>query len=126
VQANGEVRVLIGGRDLVDLARAAELPQATADGHPGLAGSYAGLTASEWRDLREEEDDGRTTVLGCTCRVAACWPLRVSIRRLGGTVEWSDFHQPCRAWSYEALGPFLFKSEEYDREVAAVLRRAKP
>ena len=123
---SGEVRVLIGGRDLIDLVRAVELPQATADGQGELAGSYRGLTPAQWARLREEADDGRVTVFGCECGEPECWPLRVHVRRLGGTVEWSGFQQPHRPWSYEALGPFLFHAEQYDREVAAVLRRAKP
>lgn len=120
---NGEVRVLIGGSDLIDLVREVELPQATADGQPDLAGSYAGLTPAEWAEAQPDEL-GRVTVVGCDCGVAECWPLRVRIRRRGGTVEWSDFEQPYRNWSYEALGSFLFRTEEYDREVAAILARA--
>jgi hypothetical protein len=42
------VEVRIDGRDLLDLVRAVELPQATADGQPELAGSYGGLTPDAW------------------------------------------------------------------------------
>jgi hypothetical protein len=120
---DGEVRVLIGGRDLVDLVRAIELPAITRAARTDIAGSYAGLTPAEWADA-QPNDDGRVTVLGCDCGVAECWPLRVRVRRLGGTVEWSDFEGPLASGGYEALGPFLFNVEQYDREVAAILARA--
>jgi hypothetical protein len=37
------VQILIDGRDLIDLVRAIELPFATAEGHPDIAGGYSGL-----------------------------------------------------------------------------------
>lgn len=123
---SAEVRVLIGGRDLIDLAREAELPDATDDGEPGLAGAYRGLRPDQWVDLPEQYGDGRAAVLGCVCGEVGCWPLRVRIRRLGGTVVWSDFDQPNRGWSCDTLGPFVFLTEEYDRAVAAVARAAAP
>lgn len=120
---DGEVRVLVGGRDLIDLVREVELRGVTRAEQAEIAGSYAGLTPAEWADA-QPNDDGRVTVLGCDCGVAECWPLRVRIRRLGGTVEWSDFEGPLSSGGYEALGPFLFRADEYDREIAAILARA--
>jgi hypothetical protein len=59
-------------------------------------------------------------VLGCTCGVSECWPLLVRITRKGGTVVWSDFRQPNRAWKHERLGPFTFAREQYEAALAAV------
>jgi hypothetical protein len=44
-----EVRVLIDGRDLVDLAREVEAPWARADGQPQTAGADSGLWPGAWR-----------------------------------------------------------------------------
>lgn len=118
---DNSVDVLIDGRRLVDLVRAVELPQAVANGQPELAGSYAGLHPSEWADLPEQWADGKAAVLGCSCGVTACWPLRVRITRTAATVTWRDFEQPNRHWSYTKLGPFRFEAAKYDRAVADLL-----
>jgi hypothetical protein len=47
------VRILIDGRDLIDLVRPIELPFARAEGHPELAGGYDGLLPRDWIDLPE-------------------------------------------------------------------------
>ena len=60
---DGEVRVLIGGRDLIDLVREVELSGATGAVQTDIAGSYAGLTPAEWADA-QPNGDGRVTVLG--------------------------------------------------------------
>ena len=120
------VQVLINGRDLLDRVRAVELPQATADGQPDLAGSYEGLAPHQWIELPERGEDGSAAVYRCgDCGELGCWPLRVRIVRRGGTVTWRDFQQPHRGWTYERLGPFTFREDEYDRAVAGVAKRAK-
>jgi hypothetical protein len=118
------VHVFIDGRDLLELVRRVELPQAAADAQPELAVSYQGLSPEEWKDLPEQYGDGRAAVLCCECGEAACWPLRVRITWRKDTVVWSDFEQPHRGWTYEKLGPFVFRREEYERAVAAVAGRA--
>ncbi|HEY0038918.1 MAG TPA: hypothetical protein VGB66_19635, partial [Longimicrobium sp.] len=102
------VHVTIDGRDLVDLLRRIELPAATADGHPEIAGSYRGLSPYEWEALPELEDDGRVAVLGCECGEVGCWPFQVRISWRPATVLWSDFHGPGRNCDYTALGRFIF------------------
>lgn len=113
------VDVLIDGRDLRELVRAVELLQATADDQPDLAGSYEAIPLEEWPRPRAGERE-RVTVLGCSCGVTECWPLRVRITVRPGTVVWSDFQQPNRGWTYEGLGPFTFAREPYETAVAAV------
>jgi hypothetical protein len=115
------IHVLIDGRALIDRAREVELPQATADGQPDLAGSYQALTRAQWEATPEQHGYGRATVLGCICGEPGCWPLRVRIRWRGDTVTWSDFTQPYRGWSYEGLGPFVFSREQYRHAVAHAL-----
>jgi len=115
------VHIRIDGRDLIDRIRAIELPQATGDGQPELAGSYGYLEPGDWPDVREGKEE-LVTVLGCDCGVVECWPLRARMRRRGGVVVWSHFQQPNRGWTYERLGPFTFREAEYDRAVASVAK----
>jgi hypothetical protein len=115
-----EVRVLIDGRDLVDLARDAEAADASADGQPQLAGSYSGLHPSHWRELPERYGDGRAAVLACECGEPGCWPLRARISIGAETVSWSDFEQPHRGWCHDGLGPFVFDRAAYESAIASV------
>ncbi|HEU4561888.1 MAG TPA: hypothetical protein VFS20_28945 [Longimicrobium sp.] len=105
----------------MERVRAVELPQATADGQPDVAGSYAWLAADQWTEFPDFDGDRRVAVLGCVCGVAECWPLLVRITRRGGTVTWSDFRQPHRGWTYDRLGPFTFRESDYDRAFAQVV-----
>jgi len=116
-----EVRVLIDGRDLVDLVRQVEAPWAAADGAPQLAGRYSGLWPGAWRELPERDGCGRVAVLACECGEVGCWPLHVRITVSVSTVTWSGFAQPHRpAWRYDGLGPFVFDRAAYERAVHAV------
>ena len=118
------VQVLIDGRDLLDRVKEVELPQATADGQPDLAGSYQGLTPEQWEALPEQYGDGRAAVLGCVCGEVGCWPFRVRITWRNDTVTWSGFQQKNRGWSYEQLGPFVFAREQYEAAVARAIASA--
>jgi len=119
------VQVLIDGRDLLDRVKEVELPQATADGQPDLAGSYQGLTPEQWEALPEQYGDGRAAVLGCICGEVGCWPFRVRITWRSDTVTWSDFQQQNRGWSHETLGPFVFAREQYEAAVARAVAGAE-
>jgi hypothetical protein len=121
--AGEEVRILVDGRDLLELVRRIELPQATADGQPDLAASYEVLGPERWEQLTDLDDDNRVAVFGCNCGVVECWPLRVRITVKNGTVVWSDFEQPNRAWEYLRLGPFVFQREQYEQAVRSATRR---
>jgi hypothetical protein len=114
-----EVRVLIDGRDLVDIVRDAEARWAKQDGQPQLAGSYSGLWPELWDALPEQYGDGSAAVLGCECGEPGCWPLRVRITISETTVTWDAFSQPHRpAWRYEGIGPFVFSRADYDAALA--------
>jgi hypothetical protein len=120
------VHVLIDGRDLIDIVRSVEGTFAAAEGHPKLAGAYAGLQPEEWANLPEQYGDGRAAVLACECLEVGCWPLRAKITVEAATVTWSDFEQPHRAWTYESLGPFRFDRTEYEQEIARITAAERP
>jgi hypothetical protein len=127
-ELDGEVvRILIDGRDLVDLVRPIELPFATAEGHPDIAGGYDGLLPHDWVDLPERYGDGRAALLACAgCGEPGCWPLRARVDADPDKVTWSDFQQPHRPdWSYASFGPFVFDRAQYDEEVARVRARVR-
>lgn len=74
-----ELRVLVDEVDLVELVSRVELVDAEREGHPDVAGGYAGLAARRLRGrLRDhllgDEDSHlycgpreKTVLLGCTC-----------------------------------------------------------
>lgn len=129
------VQVDIRTRPLLELVRAAELPLATADGQPELAGRYEQAIIFGWRDdpppamhyLGATGSDRacgaaeKTLLLGCICGEEGCWPLLARIEVGPRRVTWSAFEQPYRPhwdyglklvfdrWAYEdalaALGP---------------------
>lgn len=114
-----EVRVLIDGRDLVEIIRNVEARWAEQDGQPQLAGAYSGLWPELWVRLPEQYGDERAAVLGCECGEPGCWPLRVRISISETTVTWDAFSQPCRpAWRYDGVGPFVFSRSDYDAAIA--------
>ena len=124
------VIIFVNGRNLLDLAKEAELPYATRDGNPELAGSYVGLPAEavflpSRRFLgnpaeRYDDWEGRISVLGCGCGVVGCWPLQARIEATEDRVTWRDFRQPHRRrWSHAALGPFAFDRIAYEAELRA-------
>lgn len=130
-----EVRLLIDGVDLVELARLSEAPLASAEGLPEIAGEYAGLPARSVLPpnrhfLGEPEAyfsyNGRTQLLACKCGEPGCWPLTCRIEVSPSTVRWHDFFQPFRAvggsrrpWHYEDLGPFTFAPVQYEEALRA-------
>jgi hypothetical protein len=121
-----EVRIRVDGRDLVDVVREIELPQATADGQPQIAGTYRGLAAWQWEGFPDVSGDGHAALLGCECGEVGCWPLEARISRQGDTVVWSDFRQPYREnWDFSALGPFVFPAARYDAALAAITAEAE-
>ena len=121
------VHIVIDGADLRDLVRQVELPFATAEGNPDIAGGYEGLSPREWLELPERyEMDERAAVLACKCGEVGCWPLRVRIEEQEAAVVWQDFQQPYRRdWSYDRFGPFRFDRAQYLAEVARIQARAR-
>lgn len=117
------VAAFVNGRNLVDILREVELPFATREGKPDLAGSYVGLPPEEiflpsLRLLGEPATyydyfDGKIAVLGCVCGEVGCWPFLVRITIRDDVVLWSDFEQPHRAWRYDEMRPFVFDLAQY-------------
>ena len=129
------VHVIINGRDLIEILRDIELPFATREGHPRIAGAYSGLPAHRVffpsrHFLGEPEpiysdSEGRTFVLECECGEPGCWPLAVRIELREREVIWSDFRQPHRRshskageWRYDALSSFTFDRQLYERALS--------
>lgn len=136
------VHILVDGRDLLQWLAAIELPSATAEGHPEIAGAYDGLAADArvlppsehflGRGVREMYSaHGKVQLLGCECGESGCWPFLARVVADEERVSWSDFEQPHRSgrgaasrWNYGQLGPFEFSRREYDEALAALGREA--
>lgn len=120
------LRIIIDGRDLCEFVREAELPFATQEGHPEIAGNYAGLPPEDVPSKHllgqpaesYNHDDGRTQVLMCDCGEPGCWPLLCRIAVDETRVRWFDFIQPHRSkssqipWQYPHL-QFEFERLQY-------------
>lgn len=98
------VDILVNGRNLVETLRELELPFATREGKPDLAGRYAGLRPADVflpssRLLGGEpmtyddhgDPEGKTAVLGCVCGEVDCWPFLVRIKLREDVVIWDGF-----------------------------------
>jgi hypothetical protein len=111
------VHLFVNGEDLLELVRKAEEPYARVDER--LAGSYFGLPPG-WvlppsrhflGQPRNDDDDldGKTFLLCCTCGVPECSPLTARVTMTDNTVTWSEFGNPNRpSWTLDQLGPFTF------------------
>jgi hypothetical protein len=129
------VHITINGRDLIEIVRNIELPFATREGSPNIAGAYSGLPAAtvffpSRHFVGEPEPlytdgDGRVYALLCECGEPGCWPLSVRIELREHEVVWSDFRQPHRGphiktgeWRYDALPSFTFDREAYEQALS--------
>ncbi|MFG1708702.1 hypothetical protein ACFLIM_36445 [Nonomuraea sp. M3C6] len=122
--------ILIDGINLIELARVVELPLASLESSPSIAGAYAGLLERDlicWPSTHflgaphlQWFSDGDTVLLGCECREWECWPLTAQVEVTEQTVTWSGFRNGRRHnWDLSALGPFVFDRQQYE----ATLRR---
>lgn len=120
-----EISILVNDGQLQDLARDAELPFAAAEGHPDLAGSYAGLSVYSIRGnaahfLGEpvapwlKAGDGTVLLLCESCGESGCWSLAARIEVTADTVMWRNFQNNSRRWDLSALGPFEFDRTQYE------------
>ena len=129
------VRIIINGRELIEIVRDIELPFATREGHADLAGAYSyfgpAITFLPSRHFLGEpvhsfaDADGRIYLLSCACGVPACWPLLAHVELREGTVVWRDFRQPYRGphvkageWRYDGFGPFVFERQSYEQALS--------
>lgn len=129
-------RILINGRELIDIVREIEQPFAEREGHPNLPGAYGyfgpmfvfsparhflGEPANDWTD-----GAGRIYVLSCNCGIPECWPLSARIEITEDKIIWSNFRQrhrgpnsPQGEWRYDKLGPFTFDRQSYEQALAS-------
>ncbi|MFI9228890.1 hypothetical protein [Streptomyces rimosus] len=80
---------------------------------------FLGAPAPEFAD----PTTGSTPVLGCSCGLWGCWPLRTVITVTPETVTWSSFRQPFRKeWGELPMGPYVFTRPAYEAALAEPLR----
>ncbi|GAA3795808.1 hypothetical protein ACFS5L_33200 [Streptomyces phyllanthi] len=62
---------------------------------------------------------GAVPVLGCSCGLWGCWPLRTLITVTPAAVTWSSFRQPYREqWGELPMGPYVFTRTLYEAALA--------
>lgn len=130
------VDIFVNGRLFLDQVREWEQPFADAEGHPGLAGSYAPILP--WQDFVDafandfqgksgyaSESGGLWVALfECECLTPGCWPLMVDLIVEPERIIWQQFMQPHRrgrygkpAWDYTGFGPFIFERAAFEAEI---------
>ena len=130
------VEIDINGISLLDMIQKIELPFASKDEQPELAGHYeylprdAVVPPSMHLFGEPEEiywvDDEKVAVLFCECGDPGCWPLIVRIKVEDNQVIWSDFEQPHRPdWDYTELGPFTFNRAQYEEQLSNPLKNRR-
>jgi hypothetical protein len=134
------VLLCVDGRNLVEILREIEKPFAEGEGHPGIAGSYAGLDAKHVTGDHLlgrptvyslcGRDGKKTPLLDCTCGCEGCWTFAARIEVSGRAVTWSDFEQVHRngelsdeVWCYDAIGILQFDKKQYLAEIRKLTAR---
>ena len=124
------IDIAIDGANLIDLVREYELPMATAEGSPDIAGGYMGIPASSHLPPSQHFlghdspglENAKSDIFWCRdCGEPGCWPLRARITRDADIITWSHFEQPHRTtddksarWAYNGFGPFTFDQSQYE------------
>jgi hypothetical protein len=133
-RGGGALRITLDGRDLSEVVGEHERRYAEAEGHPQIAGGYAGLDPRQLDGPISAHFLGgpgshlacgppeKTVLLICTCGEPGCWPLMASIEVRPDEVVWREFEQPHRRgrWSYESFGPFVFDRPQYEQALRSV------
>lgn len=121
----------LSGVPLPELVRKVELPAAHREGHPDLAGRYAGLIEGSVRwpgrhylgePVLSAFEDGDTVLLGCPCGAWGCWPLTALVTVDDDVVTWSGYRHGHRDWDYRELRDFAFDRAQYEEAVRATAR----
>jgi len=135
-----EIRLIIDGRDLIDMLKEHEMAFVKCKGDEIIAGNYSGLSAAHTpsgrffgecdNDYGEHEE--KVALLGCKCGIEACWPFAVKIIITDKSVIWTDFEQPHRSrqsaggfWDYSGFAPLEFDLKEYQDEVSKLAKYAQ-
>lgn len=109
--------ILIDGTRLIDRLRLIELPYATAEGSPQIAGDYLSLpraaTFFPSRHLLGGADalmrcGSKTVLLLCSCGCPGCWDFVCNITTTPQAVIWSDFEHVHRKIQFECEGTSAF------------------
>ncbi|MFT3815861.1 MAG: hypothetical protein QM740_21275 [Acidovorax sp.] len=129
------VSIFVNHQSLAEIMKTYELPMATREGHPNLAGAYAALAMPSLPEkyyLGEHNaywgDGGnKTALLDCECGCSGCWPLLCKISCCEDKVIWSNFEQPHRTlgpgashWDYSKFEGFIFDRNQYMRAVESL------
>jgi hypothetical protein len=120
--------IFINGKNLIQMLREYELPFATKEGSPNIAGGYAGMHPEDflyWYLSADWPGDGVHSILTCAgCGEVGCWPMMISATEDDDKVKWSDFHQPHRgpeskatSWDYSDFPSFEFSKENHESEI---------
>jgi hypothetical protein len=137
--SEAQIAIRVNGRPLQDWAADVERPYAEAEGHPDIAGGYAGLAPravllSALHFFGQPHavwfEDGDTVLLGCGCGEWGCWPLTADIEISEEQVVWRNFRNGHRdSWDHSTLGPFTFGRSQYQSallDLNDALRRHNP
>ncbi|MCA9024807.1 MAG: hypothetical protein KDA86_06305 [Planctomycetaceae bacterium] len=126
---------------MIDLVCEFELPMATAEGTPDIAGGYMGIAASSHLPPSQHflgihasslREDAKTDILWCgDCGEPGCWPLLTRITVNDDCVIWSEFEQPHRTarskktpWVYDCFGPFEFDRTQYELSLVNAAKKS--
>lgn len=121
------VNIFINDKNLIDLLKAYELPFAEKEGHPNIAGGYAGMTPQDflyWVVKTDWPSENERAIFECAgCGEVGCWPMIISVSRDDNKVKWFNFNQPHRRaeskasfWDYSNFPSFEFSLENYTAE----------
>lgn len=122
------VNIFINGKNLIEMLKEYELPFATKEGSPDIAGGYAGMYPKDflyWYLTAAWLGDGVHSILTCAgCGEVGCWPMMVTVTEDNDKVKWSNFHQPHRGpeskasfWDFSNFPSFEFSKENYQTEL---------
>ncbi|MBI2032454.1 MAG: hypothetical protein HYV38_00795 [Candidatus Levybacteria bacterium] len=121
------VSIFINGKNLIELIKNHELPFATKEGHPEIAGGYSGMYTEDFLHwyFSDWPGDDQHVILECAgCGEVGCWPLLVSVTENKNSIIWSNFEQPHRGkdskasfWDYSAFPTYTFSKKNYQSEI---------
>lgn len=117
------VEIYINDTKLVDILHEIEIPYATNEGKPSLAGSYGHLTPKELFDNLtnskapdEYNEEFGNEILCCGgCGDSGCWSVYVFISYDDYYVYWYKFRHNHRDWKYNIS--YKFDRKEYEKSL---------
>ena len=119
--------IKIDGRELIEIVKEVELQITSKTSETSLAGEYAYLPLHLVKapsnlliggDISPylEEENGKRSILECTCGCEGCWPLRARITTDRDIIRWREFEQPHRKnWIYPDSFEFIFSRSQLEQ-----------